>query len=105
LLAIALGLLGFGTLLGIDLFGGFLAIAGITLVFVVACVFLADAIVGLAVGRLVAERVRAQATAPSGQSESGRDRWADLGPLVLGVAIVVVLTSIPILGGLVKLLV
>ena len=43
--------------------------------------------------------------ATEANAPAGRDRWADLGPLVVGVAIVAVLTSLPALGALVKLVV
>jgi hypothetical protein len=38
-------------------------------------------------------------------STVSRDRWADFGLLAIGVAIVVVLTSLPIVGGWLKLVV
>jgi Na+-transporting NADH:ubiquinone oxidoreductase subunit NqrD len=104
LLAILLGLLGFGSLLGIDLFGGFVVISAITLAFIVASAFLADAVVGLAVARLVAGRAR-QADTGSPPRLSDRERWTDLGLLAVGIAVVVALTSVPVLGGLVKLFV
>jgi cytoskeletal protein CcmA (bactofilin family) len=105
LLAIILGLLGFGALLGIDLFGGFVAIAGVSLGFIVAGAFVADAIVGLALARWLAGRTSRSATFPGAASSAGRDPWRDLGLLAVGVAIVVVVTSLPILGPWVKLVV
>ena len=103
LLAILLGLLGFGTLVGIDLFGGFVVISGLTLAFVVACAFVADAVVGLALARVLARRT-GRAVGPAA-SMAPRDRWSDLGLLAVGVGIVVVLTSLPVLGAWAKLLV
>jgi hypothetical protein len=105
LLAIALGLLGFGALVGIDLIGGFVLVSGITLAFIIAAGFVADAIVGLAIARAFMERSGRSAAAPSGASMMSRDRWADLGLLAIGVAIVVVLTSLPVVGGWLKLVV
>jgi hypothetical protein len=105
LLAVLLGLLGFGTLLGIDIFGGLVLISAITLAFIVAAAFLADAIVGLALGRLIAGRSRRVAAAAERSTALVRSRWSDLGLLVVGVAIVVVLTSLPIVGGWAKLIV
>ena len=105
LLAIALGLLGFGALLGIDIFGGFVAISGVTLAFIVATAFVADAIVGLALARLVASRVLRSATASGASAGVGGDRWSDFGWLAVGVAIVVVLSSLPIVGPWIKLVV
>jgi hypothetical protein len=105
LLAIVLAALGFGGLLGIDIFGGIVLILGLTLAFVVAAGFLADAIVGLALGRLLAGRSDRLAAAAQRSSAMVRARWADLGLIAVGVAIVVVLTSLPIVGGWVKLVV
>jgi hypothetical protein len=105
LLAIVLAVLGFGGLLGIDIFGGIVLILGLTLAFVVAAGFLADAIVGLALGRLLAGRSDRLAAAAQRSSAMVRARWADLGLIAVGVAIVVVLTSLPIVGGWLKLVV
>jgi hypothetical protein len=101
--AIVFGALGFRALLAIDVFGGFVLITALTLAFVIAGVFLADAIVGLALARLVAGRTGWSATA--GGVGVARDRWADLGLLAAGVAVVVILTSLPLIGWLFKLLV
>lgn len=89
-LAIPLGLLGFGLLSGFTVFG--MIVFLIAFVFAVALfvVFLADAWVGYALGRLILDRVHATwATKPI---------WAFL----LGATIVVLLTAIPIIGGLIK---
>jgi cytoskeletal protein CcmA (bactofilin family) len=94
LLAILFGALGFGAVVAIDVFGGLVLIAGVTLAFIVVVAFLADAIVGLALARLV--------VAQTGRGLGG-DRWSQLGWLAVGVAIVVVLTSLPIIGGIFKL--
>ena len=102
LLAIVLGALGFGGLLGIDLLGGFVAIAGLTLAFIVAGGFLADAIVGLALARLVAARTGSGAPT---EASATRGQWADLGLLAAGTAVVVILSAIPAVGGLVKFVV
>jgi hypothetical protein len=102
LLAIVLGALGFGGLLGIDLLGGFVAIAGLTLAFIVAGGFLADAIVGVALARLVATRAGSGTTA---EPSAARGQWSDLGLLAAGTAVVVILTSLPALGGLVNFVV
>jgi hypothetical protein len=105
LLAIALGLLGFDALLGIDLFGGFIAISAITLVFVVAAAFVADLIVGLALARAVARQAGRSAGTSSASPSQERDRWSDLGPIAGGVVAVVIVTSLPIIGPLAKFLV
>jgi hypothetical protein len=115
LLAILFGLLGFGTVVAIDVFGGLVLIAGVTLAFIVVVAFLADAIVGLALARLIvgwSGRGRPVGAGGPDSSTTGRpeprfgagaDRWSELGWLAVGVAIVVVLSSLPIIGGIVKL--
>ena len=105
LLAVLLGLLGFGTLVGIDVFGGIILICSITLAFIIAAAFLVDAIVGLALGRLIAGRSERVAAAAQRSTALVRSRWADLGLLVVGAAVVVVLAALPIVGGWVMLVV
>jgi hypothetical protein len=95
LLAILFGLLQVGALVAIDLLGGLLAIGVVTFLFVLAIAFVADALVGLTVARWAASRMATGTTA--------ENRWRDLGLLAAGAAGVVILTSIPILGGWVKL--
>ena len=88
--AIALGWLGFGGLLATTVAG--LLLAGGVLVFVtmVTAFYLADAVVGVTIGRLALRGE--QATRPI---------WA----LLLGVLIVVVLTAIPLAGGLLQIVI
>jgi|SRR5215210_926237 len=105
LLAVVLGALGFGALVGIDIVGGLVLIAGLVLTFTVACAFLVDAIVGLALARLVAGRSDRFATAVERSSTRVSDRWSDLGLIVVGVAVVVLLTSLPVIGGWIGLVV
>jgi hypothetical protein len=102
LLAVGLGALTFGGLAGLDLFAGFVAISGLTLAFVVAIGFLVDAVVGLAIGRLVAGSLE---RASAGGTATAPARWPDLAILAIGVAIVVILSALPVVGGWVKLLV
>lgn len=90
LLAIVSGLLGLGALVGIDVVAGLLAIGVTTFGFALAVAFVADIVVGLALARLVAPGE------PAG-------RWQELGLLAAGLALVVIVTSVPIIGGLVKL--
>jgi hypothetical protein len=103
ILAIVFAALGFGGLLALDVFGAFVAFAGLTLAFILAAGFLADAVVGLALARAVGARTgwstRYAATS------TGQGRWADLGLLAAGVAVVVILTALPVIGGLFKLIV
>ena len=92
LLAITFGLLTFGSLVAVDVVAWLLASGGLTFVFLIAVAFLADAIVGLALGRLVLP-----AAAVS--------RWRELAVLAAGAAAVVIVTSLPLVGPWVKLVV
>lgn len=88
LAAIVLGLLGFGGLLATTVAG--LLLAGGVLVFVtmVTAFYLADAVVGVTIGRLL---LRGE--------QAARPVWA----LLLGVFVVVVLTAIPFAGGFLQI--
>lgn len=90
LLAIVFGLLQIGSLVGIELIAGLLSLFSVTFIFILAIAYLADLVVGLTLARLVA---------PAGSG----NRWRELALLVAGAAVVVVVTSVPIIGGLVKL--
>lgn len=92
LLAILLGLAQLGALAAIDIVGGLLAIFVVTFGFIVAVAFVADLVVGLGLARLVAPN-----------SETAW--WQQFGILAAGVAVVVIVTSLPIIGGIAKLLV
>jgi hypothetical protein len=94
LLAIALGLAQLGTLAAIDVIAGLLTLFAASFAFWLAVAFLADIVVGLALARLV---VREPATEGN--------RWRELGLLVAGAAVVAIVTSLPVIGGLAKLLV
>jgi hypothetical protein len=83
LLAIGLGLIQLDSLVGMTLFGGGTVLTVLAFAFVLAVGFLTHAIVGLALGRLLA-------------GAGGRRRWL---ALVLGVLVVAVLLSIPVVGG------
>lgn len=92
LLAILFGLLRLESLVGIELIAGLLAIGSVSFTFVLAAAFAADIIVGLTLARLVLT--------------AGSDsRWRELGLLAAGAAAVVIMTSVPIVGGWLKLLV
>jgi cytoskeletal protein CcmA (bactofilin family) len=92
LLAIVFGLLGFADLVGIDILGGIVAILGASLVFSVVVGYVADALVGVALASLVMR----------GENVS---RWRELAVLALGAAVVVILSSLPVVGPWVKLVV
>jgi cytoskeletal protein CcmA (bactofilin family) len=92
LLAIVLGILGFGALVAIDVISGTILLVLVSLAFFLVAAFLADAIVGLTLARLVAPRFAAT-------------RWQELAVLVAGSALVVLATSLPVVGGWLKLLV
>ena len=91
LAAIIFGLIGFGELAGLIAIAGIIAIMVGTLAFFVVCAYLADALVGLALAGLV-------------RREPG-SRWLDLAMLAAGAAVVVLLTSLPVAGGWIKLVV
>jgi cytoskeletal protein CcmA (bactofilin family) len=93
-LTIVLALLTLGALVAIEILAAILAIFLLTLSFIVAVAFVADAVVGLALGRWFM---------PALGMRMGTDRWSDLGILAAGAAVVVIVTSIPVIGGLVKL--
>ena len=92
LFAIAFGLLGFSDLVGIDILGGIVAILGASLAFAVVAGYVPDALVGVALASLVMR----------GENSS---RWRELGVLAVGAAVVVLLSSLPIIGPWVKLVV
>ena len=91
LVCLIFGRLDFAGFVAIDIVGTILAILGLTFGLVLFAAFIADAIVGLAIGRLV--------------SLAETSRWADLIRLAIGSAIVVIVTSFPEVGGIIKLLV
>lgn len=90
LLALALGSITLDALAGLVIWAGIVDLMLSTLALVAAASFVVDAVVGLALGQLVA-RGWAQ------------NRWQELALLVIGAVIVVALTSAPEIGGLVKL--
>jgi cytoskeletal protein CcmA (bactofilin family) len=92
LFAIALGLLGFGDLVGLDILSGIVAILGATLAFAVVAGYVADALVGVALASLVMR----------GENST---RWRELAVLAVGAAVVVLGSSLPIVGPWVKLVV
>jgi hypothetical protein len=92
LLAIAFGLLGFSDLVGLDVLAGIVAILGASLLFAVVAGYVADALVGVVLASLVMR----------GENPS---RWRELAVLAVGAAVVVLLSSLPIVGPWVKLVV
>lgn len=96
LLGILFAILTLGALVAIDLVGGIVAFLVLTLGFGLAASFFADVLVGLTIGRLVL---------PAIGLRSGSDRWQDLGVLAVGAALVVIVTSLPVVGWFAKLLV
>lgn len=91
-LAIAFGLMTLGSVVLIDVAVWLLASSVITFVFVVGAAYAADAVVGLALARLVL---------PAG----GATRWQELGLLAAGGAGVVIVTTIPFIGPIAKFVV
>jgi len=90
LVAVALGSITLDALAGFVIWAGVLDLMLSTLALLLAASFVVDAVVGLALGQLAA-RGWAQ------------NRWQELALLIGGAAIVVALTSIPEIGGLIKL--
>lgn len=90
LLAVVLGLLGLGDLVALVLFAALTVLVVTGFAFFVILAFLAPAAVGLALGALAL-----------GDERPGRRWWA----LVLGLLVVVILTSLPVVGGWLGLLV
>jgi hypothetical protein len=90
LLGLLFGLLRIGSLVAIEIVAGTLAIGVGTFLFVVAAAFMTDALVGLALARIA-------------MSMALPSRWRELGRLAAGAAVVVIVTSIPIVGGWIKL--
>lgn len=90
LVAVALGSISLDGLAGIAIWAGIVDLMISTLALVVAASFVVDAVVGLALAQLVARGW-------------ARSRWQELFLLVVGALIVVALTSLPEIGGIVKL--
>jgi hypothetical protein len=90
LLAIAFGLAQLALLVVVDVLGGLLAVFVVSFVFAVAIALVADLVVSLGIARLVA-------------SGATPGRWQQLGLLAAGAAVVVLVTSLPIVGGIAKL--
>ena len=84
-LAIAFGRLTLGTLVAIDVAAWILASMVLTFAFILAAAFLSVAVVGLTLGRLVLPR-------------GGVERWHEIAALALGSAVVVLVTSLPLIG-------
>jgi hypothetical protein len=70
----------------VTIFGGLLVVAVVVFGFVLAVVFVAPATVGLALGRLLVR-------------DDGGSFLGGLGPLALGVLVVVLVAAIPVVGG------
>jgi hypothetical protein len=92
LLAILFGVLQLGALVGIEIVGGILAIFVVSFAFVLAVAFVADIVVALGIARLIARDPQV-------------GWWQRFGLLAAGIAVVVIVTSLPIIGGIAKLLV
>jgi cytoskeletal protein CcmA (bactofilin family) len=98
LVAIVLGLLGFDSLAVFDVFAGIAAFLGLLVGYGFLAWIVADVVVGLGLALLVGARDDRLA-----REEVDWGRWALL--LIVGAAVVVILTSLPIVGPWLKLLV
>lgn len=98
LLAILLHLLTLGGLALTVVFGILLGMSALSFLFAIILAFVAAAVVGLALGRLALGRL------PSGQVPA---TWAERPwvPLLLGVLAVIVLTALPLVGGILNFVV
>ena len=96
ILGLVFGLLGFGQLVVTTIFGGLLSGSVLTFVFFLLGAFLAHAVVGLTLGRLLVAWVARVQTG---------SRALLFGALLLGVLIVVLVTALPVIGGLLNALV
>jgi cytoskeletal protein CcmA (bactofilin family) len=99
LLAVILGLVGLEDLAALGALAGIVAVGGLVVAFTLVVGFLADAVVGLALAALLA-RAGGQATTEPDSVWRLDARTALL--LALGTAIIVVLSSLPVIGWLVK---
>jgi cytoskeletal protein CcmA (bactofilin family) len=86
LVAVVLGLLSLGSLTGITLYAGLLVAAIAVFLFILAIAFAAQAVVGLALGRLVVRGER-------------HSFGSAVGALALGLLVVVLVAAIPFAGG------
>jgi hypothetical protein len=92
LVAIAFSSVALDALSGIGIWLGIIDILVTTFAFIVSCAFLVDAVVGLALARLA-------------MRDWARNRWMEFALLVAGVLAVVIVTSLPVIGGIAKLVV
>jgi len=92
LLAIAFGLLQVAAVAVISIFAAIVAIVVGTFAFVLAIAFAADLVVGLTLARLA-------------MRDAVTNRWQLLGLVIAGALVVVIVTSLPLIGGVVKLVV
>jgi cytoskeletal protein CcmA (bactofilin family) len=90
LLAILFGVLTLGSLSAIVFFAGLLALGVATFGLLLVTSYIADGVVGLAIASLVAPA-------------TGGGRWGEFGLLAIGSALVVAVTSIPVVGWVFKL--
>lgn len=104
ILAVIFGAATLGGLAALDIAGGLLAFFVLLFGLVVACAWYSVAVVGLAVARAVAPRLMPARTGPDG-APVAMTRLEELLLLAIGAAVVVVLTSLPVVGPLVEIVV
>jgi hypothetical protein len=92
-LAIAFGLITLGNLIAVDIALWLLGTLTLTIGLVLAAAYIVDGVVGLALARRLAPRLRMTS------------RWQELGLLAAGAVVVVIATSLPVIGPLVNLIV
>jgi cytoskeletal protein CcmA (bactofilin family) len=93
ILAVVFVIILLGPLAAFSILGGILAVGLVSYLFLLAVLYLADVVIALGLAHVVSR---------PGPDES---RWRELLLLALGAVVVVVVTSLPVVGGLAKLLV
>jgi hypothetical protein len=104
LLAIVLAAAGLDSLAGLEFLFGVVAVMALSLAYAIAAFFLADAIVGLALARLV-DRAGPDRTGPDPADAAeppARPTARVVALLAIGAAVVVVVTALPVIGPLLK---
>jgi len=92
-LAIVFGLITLGNLIAVDIALWLLSTLTLTIGLVLAAAYVVDGVVGLALARRLAPRMGITS------------RWQELGLLAAGAVVVVILTSLPVIGPLFNLIV
>jgi hypothetical protein len=104
ILAFVFGVATLGGLVVLDLLVGLLSFFGLLLALVIACAWYSVAVVGLGLARAVMPRLMPRGSVAAA-GEPPMSRLEELGVLAAGAAVVVILTSLPVVGPLVEIVV